>query len=280
MNIDILIDPRGPFENGYIIDEQLVAGEYPGDRDNPNRMHRRLNSLLQAGVTAFLDTTEPQEHSTRYYDGDGKRYRYKPKHVVSVRHTHRLADYNHLLPENVTYARFPILDVSIPSKQQMLDMLTKIKEWREEGRVVYVHCRGGIGRTGVVVGCYLREQGFSGRAALRQIDELRRTCAVARSPETATQEDFIWRWPNVGQLLTMKKETFGTGKPNSTPVFESYKDKPYNWYYGDTYDEVVQSKKKKKKNKTVPPIVEDDIDLSILDDLLNTSEDDNANQVE
>ena len=38
-----------------------------------------------------------------------------------------------------------------------------------EGRTVYVHCWGGIGRTGTVVGCWLVRHGLTGRGALDQI---------------------------------------------------------------------------------------------------------------
>ena len=34
------------------------------------------------------------------------------------------------------------------------------------GRNVYIHCRAGIGRTGLVAGCFLVEQGRDGERAL------------------------------------------------------------------------------------------------------------------
>ena len=44
------------------------------------------------------------------------------------------------------------------------------------GRTVYLHCRGGIGRTGTVLGCYLVRQGQTAEEALASID----------GPETVT----------------------------------------------------------------------------------------------
>jgi len=66
-----------------------------------------------------------------------------------------------------------------------------------EGNVVYVHCYGGIGRTGTVVGCYLVRHGLSGREALVEIVRLRRDTpdGFKRSPENDWQEQMVLDWP-------------------------------------------------------------------------------------
>jgi hypothetical protein len=65
----------------------------------------------------------------------------------------------------------------------------------------YVHCWGGVGRTGTVVGCLLREQGFDAAAALAVIERKWRSMAKRdrhpNSPETPGQVAFIERWPGV-----------------------------------------------------------------------------------
>ncbi|EKD82391.1 MAG: dual specificity protein phosphatase, partial [uncultured bacterium] len=53
---------------------------------------------------------------------------------------------------------------------------------------------GGIGRTGTVVGCWLRSQGFSGDAALVELARLfsvSNAARFSRSPETDEQRDFV-----------------------------------------------------------------------------------------
>ena len=63
------------------------------------------------------------------------------------------------------------------------------------GETPYVHCWGGAGRTGTVVGCLLRAQGFDAAAALAVIE--RRWGSMEKrnrhpfSPETAEQVAFI-----------------------------------------------------------------------------------------
>lgn len=61
---------------------------------------------------------------------------------------------------------------------------------------MYVHCWGGVGRTGTVVGCYLVRSGLSGDEALARIRQLRRNEATANrpSPETDEQRNMVRSW--------------------------------------------------------------------------------------
>jgi len=62
---------------------------------------------------------------------------------------------------------------------------------------VYVHCWGGIGRTGTVAGCWLIEQGHSCDEAFARIKELRAPTPDGQieSPQTAAQRAFVRGWP-------------------------------------------------------------------------------------
>ena len=67
----------------------------------------------------------------------------------------------------------------------------------EQGHIVYLHCWGGVGRTGVIVGCWLARHGYKGQAALDRLQNLWRKCpksAYRNSPETREQEQYILRW--------------------------------------------------------------------------------------
>jgi protein-tyrosine phosphatase len=63
-------------------------------------------------------------------------------------------------------------------------------------RPVYVHCRGGRGRTGTVVGCYLVRHGLTGQGALERIKELRRNEPTGHlpSPEAREQVEMVLSW--------------------------------------------------------------------------------------
>ena len=77
--------------------------------------------------------------------------------------------------ERATCLRLPVRDLSIPSIDGMRTILGVINLSLEAGRPVYVHCLGGIGRTGTVVGCWLRRhQLATADDVLAVLAELRR----------------------------------------------------------------------------------------------------------
>ncbi len=73
-------------------------------------------------------------------------------------------------------------------------LLTAIKT-PSRGSCVYLHCRAGIGRTGLVVGCLLAEESGDGKKALARLNELWQQSARAthqpRIPQTLEQADYI-----------------------------------------------------------------------------------------
>jgi ADP-ribosylglycohydrolase len=80
----------------------------------------------------------------------------------------------------------------------MEEILDKLDSALAEGRSVYLHCRAGIGRTNLVVGCWLAAGGLTGAAALERLNELWRGSARSRSwldvPETAAQREYVGHW--------------------------------------------------------------------------------------
>lgn len=87
----------------------------------------------------------------------------------------------------------PIPDIGIPEPWQMAASLSLIAAACSNGEKVLVHCWGGVGRTGTVVGCALRETGCPKELVLDVLAEMRSDTARAkrRSPETAAQRDMV-----------------------------------------------------------------------------------------
>lgn len=159
-----------PFNAYWVIPDQFMAGEYPGYDHNQSQSERRLDALIEAGITTFIDLTEPNERVP--YDA-----------LVKER-----AGYYQV---EVSYQRFSIGDFGVPSKKHMRAILDTIQETLAAGGKPYVHCWAGMGRTGTVVGCYLAEDGLSGNDALLKVDQL---CYYAPSPQTIEQKNFVRNW--------------------------------------------------------------------------------------
>jgi len=65
-----------------------------------------------------------------------------------------------MLYNGASYQRFPIKDVSVPKSlddvRKLVKRIIMIVSNNSEVKV-YIHCWGGVGRTGVIVGCLLGE---------------------------------------------------------------------------------------------------------------------------
>lgn len=65
------------------------------------------------------------------------------------------------------------------------------------GRGVLVHCCGGRGRTGTVLGCVLRELGYGGEVVVAYLNEVHKARGKPGWPESPWQGDVVRRWPDV-----------------------------------------------------------------------------------
>ena len=163
-------------ESYWALPGRLLAGEYPGLSDE-ELTRKRIDALIKAGFDVFIDLT--QLHETVPYAGilreEAKTYEVDTKHQ-----------------------RFPIGDFGLPTIEQMNAILNAIEAGLDAGHKIYLHCWGGIGRTGTTVGCYLVRQGRTGEEALRQLSTWWRTVPKSLyhpySPETKEQMDFVLRW--------------------------------------------------------------------------------------
>jgi atypical dual specificity phosphatase len=91
-----------------------------------------------------------------------------------------------LLKLGIDLHRFPIPDMSIVSVETMDEIIAKIHSEIAFGKKTAVHCGAGLGRTGLVIACYLVSQGESGEESILRVRRLR-----PRSIETEEQEQFI-----------------------------------------------------------------------------------------
>ena len=167
--------PR-PLPNSYWVRPgRLLAGEYPAVSSR-TATQERLRLLLDAGIDCFFDLTEPGE----------------------------VESYGGLLPgpeaeRAVIYQRMPIRDHGLPgSAGQMEQILERLDAALADGRRIYLHCRAGVGRTNLVIGCWLVRGGLDGGKALLRLNRLWRASERAQSwpmvPETEAQRDYVRDW--------------------------------------------------------------------------------------
>ncbi|HVC30397.1 MAG TPA: protein-tyrosine phosphatase family protein, partial [Steroidobacteraceae bacterium] len=165
------MDVVSPLPNAYwALPGLLLAGEHPSG-PNADATRQRLSRLLAVGIECFLDLTHPTE----------------------------IEPYDPALPFHIEYLRKPIRDHGLPEKREhMMEILDCLHDALRSGRPAYVHCRAGIGRTGMVVGCLLVERGLTGEQALDELARLWQQCERSRFwpsvPETEAQTDYVRQW--------------------------------------------------------------------------------------
>jgi len=179
-------------ESYWVQPGRFLAGEYPAAHAGP--AGQRLDAFLKAGITRFFDLTQP--HELRSYED-----------VLQAR--------GRELGMDVSYHRFSIRDHSVPSRETMVRLLDAIDRELSLGHNIYVHCWGGIGRTGLTVGCYLVRHGESHEGALARVNQLYRTRPrnpyYPNSPETPEQVEFVSAWREVPQASHQSRQSFCEG---------------------------------------------------------------------
>ncbi len=98
---------------------------------------------------------------------------------------------------NVTFERRPIRDGGVSAREDMVLTLDSIDANIRDGRPAYIHCWGGRGRTGTVVGCYLVRHGLcQAHEAVDRIRDLRKYTEDhdQPSPESGRQFEMVLSW--------------------------------------------------------------------------------------
>ena len=171
---------RLPHNNCYaVVPGKFLAGEYPADVAGFSPAGKeKLEAIIRYGVSLFLDLTEkedglaPYEEAARSTAGEtGKK---------------------------IDYRRFEIQNGDIPSDDLTRKILDSIDRCIEAGGCVYLHCWGGIGRTGTIVACFLVHHGLTADTALEKVEAFWRSTAKYdkywTSPENERQKDYVRKW--------------------------------------------------------------------------------------
>jgi len=168
---------KTPYQRSYWVSPgKLLAGYYPGS-STTNAAASKLEGLVESGIRHVVNLMEEAE---------------------SNRHGEPFVPYQAPFSRRgISFARMPIKDMQIPSREQMIAILDEVDRSIAAGAPTYVHCWGGKGRTGTVVGCWLVRHGMAQpERALERIKELQALCGgqLSPSPENEPQRDFVRGW--------------------------------------------------------------------------------------
>jgi hypothetical protein len=165
-----------------VIPNHLYAGEIPSSI-NDHEFQLKIQYLKELGITHIINLTEINEQNFK---------------GIPLRNYAGYAEMQFSMSGmELNCFCFPIKDLDIPTSTHMRTIIKAINEAIHEGGKVYVHCWGGIGRTGTVIGCFLIEHGILlNQTAVPFIEFLKRNTEIKnrQSPETTDQVNYVLRW--------------------------------------------------------------------------------------
>jgi hypothetical protein len=211
----------GPTEiSSWVVKGRLAMGYYPGMRRGGRVIEEMFDELLDSGINQFVNLTQDWEggtdrHLEPYYHRSGD-----PEWSPLVRWGSREGE-----PLDVAF--HPVPDEHLPScgfgenaawsicefdgfGEDIVScnegrpvpatrlILDAVDGYLAQGSNIYVHCWGGSGRTGTIIGCWIRRHGLAGQhevldclQGLRQGDSIKHGKAI---PNTHAQGDLILSW--------------------------------------------------------------------------------------
>ena len=149
----------------------LYAGQYPGSKQIIFHVIK-LSHLVDLGIECVVSLMEESE---------SKRFTPYQNALLHIKH-------------GIEFFQFPIKDMNIPSKSFCHTIMQTLEQLLTCKKKVYIHCWGGHGRTGVVVGSWLVLQGYHPKEALAQIKMQRMGTPFLNqsSPQTDEQIRFVY----------------------------------------------------------------------------------------
>lgn len=91
----------------------------------------------------------------------------------------------------LSYLNFPIPDRGLPSTPKAVELAKQLLHRLDQGEHLVIHCRAGIGRTGIIAGAVLVASGLDPQLALTSISQARGVTV----PDTDEQRNWLLKLP-------------------------------------------------------------------------------------
>jgi len=196
-------DIFGPIsESNWVVSGKLIAGAFPGFTDDLENTNS-LIKILNCGVTKFVCMQE--EYNIAVKEEDWRKN--FPRKTSIVRpyfaDVQRIMENKALHPilnteaVNVTFEHCPIKDCGIIADDIVFSLAKDLVKEIHDGEVIYLHCWGGHGRTGVIVCLMLHLMyGLTADEALQRcqfLHDIRKLPIIVSSPQTFAQKEQVQR---------------------------------------------------------------------------------------
>uniref|UniRef100_A0A6C0F341 Tyrosine specific protein phosphatases domain-containing protein n=1 Tax=viral metagenome TaxID=1070528 RepID=A0A6C0F341_9ZZZZ len=196
-------DIFGPIaESNWVVPGKLIAGAFPGYTDDIENTNS-LIKILNCGVTKFVCMQE--EYNVAIKEEDWRKNCYGKTSVVRpyFADVQRIMENKVIHPTlstdvfNVTFEHCPIKDCSTVADDIVFSLAKDLVKAIHDGEVVYLHCWGGHGRTGIMVCLMLHLMyGLTANEALERcqfLHDIRKMPIIVSSPQTFRQKDQVRR---------------------------------------------------------------------------------------
>mmetsp|Transcript_13996 Transcript_13996/g.17687 ORF Transcript_13996/g.17687 Transcript_13996/m.17687 type:complete len:227 (-) Transcript_13996:200-880(-) len=183
----------------WIVPRTVMVGESPYMASS---VKERMASLcIEGGVTTFVclqAEVPPQPHDCMDFGGVKDEYEDEVSGTLSYSEVAKQIDN---IDSNLKFVYYGICDFEPARSLQELDILIEDLANRvANGEVLYIHCKGGVGRSGLVGACVLGKlyPELSAEGVLERIQQCCRTrwsdqneCKNIHSPETEAQSQQV-----------------------------------------------------------------------------------------